>query len=74
MVLSDTLPQGFVITNVQSVTNGVVTTYTPSDYEVDAATNTLVLPAPESTLNITVPAQTASGPSVTTIIIGGTVE
>ena len=69
VVLSDTLPQGFTVTSVQSVTNGVVTTYDESDYSIDAATNTLVLPSEESEITITVPAQ-----SVTTIIIGGTVE
>ena len=69
VVLSDTLPQGFTVTSVQSVTNGVVTTYSASDYSIDPATNTLVLPSAGSLLTITVPAQ-----SVTTIIVGGTVE
>lgn len=69
VVLSDTLPQGFTVTSVQSVTNGVVTTYSATDYSIDPATNTLVLPYAGSLLTITVPAQ-----SVTTIIVGGTVE
>jgi len=69
VVLSDTLPQGFTVTNVQSVTNGIVTTYDETDYSIDETTNTLTLPIVSSGVTITVPAQ-----SVTTIIIGGTVE
>ena len=71
--MRDTLPAGFTITGVQSVTNGVTTTYTPADYTLDTATNTLTLPGTGSAVTISVPAATAAGPGVTTIIVSGTV-
>lgn len=73
VVMRDTLPVGFTISSIQSVTNGVTTTYSPSDYELDDETNTLTLPGEESQITISVPAATSAGAGITTIIVTGTV-
>lgn len=70
VVITDTLPEGFTITSIQSETNGVTTVYTPADYTV-GADNTLVLPTGATTL--TVPAATVAGAGVTVVTVTGTV-
>jgi len=70
VVITDTLPEGFAITSIESETDGVVTVYDATDYTVDA-NNTLVLPVGEKT--ITVPARDESGNGVVTVTITGTV-
>lgn len=70
VVITDTLPEGFAITSIESETDGVVTVYDATDYTVDA-NNTLILPVGEKT--ITVPARDESGNGVTTVTITGVV-
>lgn len=71
VVITDTLPAGFEITDIRSVTNGVTTVYEGTEYAVDA-NNTLTLPA-DSTVTITVPARTALGNGVTVVTVTGIV-
>lgn len=73
LIITDTLPDGFVISSVTSETNGVVTTFSASDYEVDASTNTLTLPS-GSTLSITVPAASGGVSGVTVVTITGAIS
>ena len=70
--MTDTLPAGFTVSSVQSVTNGVVTTYAAGDYTVSSG-NELTLPEEGAAVSISVPAATADGAGITTIIVTGTV-
>lgn len=70
VVITDTLPAGFAITSIQSVTDGVTTVYDASDYTV-SADNTLILPT--GGVTITVPARTQAGAGITTVIVEGIV-
>lgn len=70
--LTDVLPQNFTVSSIQSVTNGVVTGYTPADYTVSSA-NELTLPAAGAQVSISVPAAGAEGAGITTILVIGTV-
>ena len=70
VVITDTLPTGFAITSIQSVTDGVTTVYNATDYTV-SADNTLILPT--GGVTITVPAGTQAGAGVTTVIVEGIV-
>ncbi len=70
VVITDTLPVGFEITDIRSVTDGVTTVYTAEDYTVDGD-NTLILPTGEVT--ITVPARTQTGNGVTVVTVTGIV-
>lgn len=70
VVITDTLPEGFEITSIESETDGVTTVYDATDYTVDA-NNTLVLPVGAKT--ITVPARDENSNGVTTVTITGTV-
>ena len=66
IILTDTLPQNFLVTQVTSTTNGNTTTYQPDQYNLDTTTNTITLPnsiGPE----IIVPASTDS--SIGTTIV-----
>lgn len=72
IILTDTLPQNFLVTQVTSTTNGNITTYQPDQYNLDATTNTITLPnstGPE----IIVPASTDSSVGTTIVQIIGTV-
>ena len=71
VVITDTLPTGFTIQSIQSVTDGVTTIYGATDYTVDAS-NTLTLPT-GGAQTITVPARTELGNGVTTVIVTGIV-
>ncbi len=71
VVITDTLPEGFEITSIQSETNGVVTVYDEGDYTV-SADNTLILPTGDD-VTITVPARTEAGNGVTTVTVEGIV-
>ncbi|MBE6733843.1 MAG: DUF11 domain-containing protein [Ruminococcaceae bacterium] len=71
VVIMDTLPAGFEITSISSVTNGVITVYDESDYTV-SADNTLILPT-GGVVTITVPARTAQGNGVTVVTVTGVV-
>ncbi|MBQ4105843.1 MAG: DUF11 domain-containing protein [Clostridia bacterium] len=70
VVITDTLPEGFTVTSVTSVTDGVTTVYSPEDYSIDE-NNTLVLPT--SDLTITVPARTEAGNGITVVTVTGAV-
>lgn len=70
VVITDTLPEGFTVTSVTSVTDGVTTVYNPEDYSIDE-NNTLVLPT--SDLTITVPARTEAGNGITVVTVTGAV-
>lgn len=72
IILTDTLPQNFLVTQVTSTTNGNTTTYQPDQYNLDTTTNTITLPnsiGPE----IIVPASTDSSIGTTIVQIIGTV-
>ncbi len=71
VVITDTLPAGFEITDIRSVTDGVTTVYTAEDYTVDGD-NTLTLPT-GGAVTITVPARTAEGNGVTVVTVTGIV-
>lgn len=71
VVITDTLPAGFAITSITSVTDGVTTVYNATDYTV-GADNTLTLPT-GGAVTITVPARTAAGNGVTVVTVTGTV-
>ena len=73
VVITDILPDNFVISSITSVTNGVQTQYTASDYTVDSNTNTLTLPSTSSSLSITVPAASATTNGTTTVTITGSI-
>ena len=73
VTITDTLPQNFVVSSITSVTDGVQTTYAPSDYEIDSSTNTLTLPVSTSSVNIIVPASTTAGDGTTLITINGSI-
>ena len=73
VVLQDALPSGFTVSSVSVENGGVVTNYEPGQYSIDPETNTITLPT-SSGAPIVVPAATASGPSVVTIVVAGTVS
>ena len=74
IVITDKLPENFVISSITSVTNGIQTTYSASDYDIDSSTNTLTLPNATSTNVIIVPASTSSGDGTTLITINGSIS
>lgn len=71
VVLTDTLPQNFTISQVNSIINGTTRIYQPNEYDLDS-TNTITLPN-SSVSPITVPAATSSGPGTVIVQISGTV-
>ena len=56
VIITDVLPTNFTISSITALTDGVLTTFQPSDYVIDPLTNTLTLPDTSSPLSITVPA------------------
>lgn len=73
IIITDTLPDGFVIDSIISETDGVTTTFSASDYSVDSSTNTLTLPS-GSTLSITVPASSNGVNGTTVVTITGSIS
>lgn len=73
VVVTDTLPEGFVINSIVSVTNGVTTTYTSANYTLDPSTNTLTLPTGGG-VSLVVPASSGGVAGVTTITINGQIN
>lgn len=73
VVLTDTLPQNFTITQVSVTTDGSTIIYSSSEYDLDTSTNTITLPNATGA-TITVPAATSSGAGITTVEIIGTVS
>ena len=72
VTITDVLPTGFTITSITSVSGGVLTTLTPSDYKVDPETNTLTIPEGD-TVSLTVPAAVGGTPGTTVITITGSI-
>ena len=72
VIVTDTLPDGFNITSITSETNGVTTTYSPSDYTVDPGTNTLTLPT-GGILTLSVPAADGGLSGTTVVTITGSI-
>lgn len=72
VTLTDTLPAGFAVTQVEVTAGGTTSVLAAGDYTVDAATNTITIPA-ASAAPITVPAATKNAPGVTVVTVTGTV-
>ena len=72
-MVTDTLPAGFSINSIVSVTSGVATTYLPTDYTVDPTTNTLTLPTGGGA-SIVVPASVGGVAGTTVITINGQIN
>ena len=70
VVLTDTLPAGFVISSITSLSDGTLTTFDTSDYSVDPTTNTLTLPI-GTDKSIVVPGSSGGVAGVTTVTITG---
>lgn len=73
VIVTDVLPEGFTISSITSLTNGVQTTYASGEYTVDPTSNTLTLPS-GSGADIVVPAGTATETGLTVITITGTIN
>lgn len=73
VVVTDVLPVGFDISNITVTTNGTSITYSPGEYSVDVATNTLTLPV-GSGPEITVPAATNTETGLTVITVTGSIN
>lgn len=71
VVITDNLPEKFVIESVTADTNGVQTTFEPTDYSLDVD-NKLILPT-SVTKTITVPESTVAKVGLTTVTINGTI-
>ena len=73
VVITDVLPEGFEVTSITSLSDGVLTTYESDEYSVDTSTNTLTLPVgtgPE----IIVPAATTTGTGLAVITVTGVIN
>lgn len=72
VTMTDTLPTGFSVTSVSLTENGQTTVLPAGSNAVDAATNTLTVPAGDA-VRITVPAMTAGTPGVVILTVTGTI-
>ena len=73
VIVTDVLPEGFSVSSITALTNGVLVTYAADEYSVDAATNTLTLPVGTGA-EITVPAATATETGLTVITVTGSIN
>lgn len=73
VIITDVLPTNFAISSITSLSQGNLTTFTPSDYNLDGASNTLTLPNDTSALSITVPASSGTLDGTTLITINGSI-
>lgn len=73
VVVTDVLPEGFDISSITLLSEGVTTVLDPTDYSVDSATNTLTIPN-GSALSISVPAADATGSGSVVITITGSIN
>ncbi len=73
VIITDDLPNGFVISSIVVETNGSTTTFTEDDYTVDPTTNTLTLPT-GGTLSIMVPAAFGGVAGTSLITITGSIN
>lgn len=70
LVITDTLPEGFVINSIISTSSEGTVVYDTTDYSVDAQTNTLTLPT-SADKEIIVPASEGGVPGQVNVIITG---
>ena len=70
---TDILPTNFVISSITSQTGTTLTTFSPSDYNLEISTNTLTLPNATSSITINVPASSESGDGTTILTITGSI-
>lgn len=69
IVVTDTLPEGFVVSSITLTQGGTTSTISTDDYTIDPTTNTLTLPSSTSSMQIIVqPAEIA------TITINGSIN
>lgn len=73
VIVTDVLPEGFVVNSITSTTDGVTTTFAPTDYTIDPSTNALTLPT-NPAVEIIVPAFSDGGVGLTTIVITGQIN
>ncbi len=73
VVVTDVLPDGFVVNSITATSNGTQTTYNTGDYTIEPATNTLTLPT-GSGAEIVVPAAVGGVNGVTVVQITGTIS
>lgn len=73
VIVTDTLPDGFVVSSIIALTNGVQRVFQPSEYSVDPVTNTLTLTS-GSAETITVPAAVNGNSGMTIITITGAIQ
>ena len=68
VVLTDVLPEGFTVSSITSVTQGVQTVYNTADYTIDGTTNTLTVSTnPDKQISIPASNGVVSGVTVVTI-------
>lgn len=67
VVITDILPENFVVSSITSETNGVVTTFTDLDYSLETTSNTLTLPSVSSQISISVPSKMLNHYGVTVV-------
>ena len=72
VIVTDTLPEGFVIDSITSITGGIQRVFQPTEYTVDGA-NTLTLTT-GSTETISVPAAVNGNNGTTIITITGSIQ
>lgn len=73
VIVTDTLPDGFVISSISSLSNGVQRVFQPTEYSVDASTNTLTLTSGTAD-TITVPAAINGNNGTTVITVTGSIQ
>jgi uncharacterized repeat protein (TIGR01451 family) len=73
VIVTDTLPDGFVISSISALTGGVQRIFQPDEYSVDSTTNTLTLTS-GSVETITVPAAVNGNNGTTVITITGSIQ
>ncbi len=73
VVITDVLPENFVISSITVTTGGVTQTVDSGSYTYTSSTRTLTLPT-GSTLELTVPASTSAGTGKTIVVITGQIN
>ena len=73
VIITDTLPNGFVISSITSLSNGTQRVFQPDEYSVDPSTNTLTLTT-GATETISVPAAVNGNSGLTIITITGSIQ
>ena len=73
VIITDTLPEGFVISSITSVSGGIQRVFQPTEYSVDSSTNTLTLTTGAAE-TITVPAAVNGNSGTTVVTITGSIQ